>query len=136
MQYTDLCHLIRNATHESRRKSETNAAKLRSLLGRRRHDCSIRSTWAACRPAPCGAIEGKFARLMERSTIHGYILSTKRSTSISNVAYSGTPLTRRSSERELSDVPKKRATSAGGLDRSEGMLYDFIRTSTSLQFSI
>lgn len=47
-----------------------------------------------------------------------------RSTSISNVAYTsgGTPLSRRSSERELSDsAAKKRATSAGGLDRNDGM---------------
>ncbi|XP_037036281.1 ensconsin isoform X8 [Bradysia coprophila] len=41
----------------------------------------------------------------------------RRSTSISNVTFSGAPLSRRSSERELSDGPKKRATSAGGLDR-------------------
>ena len=44
----------------------------------------------------------------------------RRSTSISNVSFSGAPLTRRSSERELNDTPKKRATSAGGLDRPEG----------------
>lgn len=47
----------------------------------------------------------------------------RRSTSISNVSYSGgtgAPLSRRSSERELADGPKKRATSAGGLDRPEG----------------
>lgn len=57
----------------------------------------------------------------------------RRSTSISNVSYSGggvggagsgtgAPLSRRSSERELADGPKKRATSAGGLDRPEGKL--------------
>lgn len=55
------------------------------------------------------------------SKTHCPLLPPRRSTSISNVAFSGTPLTRRSSERELSDGPKKRATSAGGLDRSEGM---------------
>lgn len=46
----------------------------------------------------------------------------RRSTSISNVSYggNGTQLSRRSSERELSDGAKKRATSAGGLDRPDG----------------
>ncbi|XP_055637077.1 ensconsin isoform X31 [Toxorhynchites rutilus septentrionalis] len=43
----------------------------------------------------------------------------RRATSITNVAYTGAPLTRRSSERELTDgSSKKRATSASGLDRS------------------
>lgn len=54
----------------------------------------------------------------------------RRSTSISNVSYSGgsgAPLSRRSSERELADGPKKRATSAGGLDRPEGKRFNFIR---------
>lgn len=46
---------------------------------------------------------------------------TCRSTSISNVSYGGgATLTRRSSERELSDGAKKRATSAGGADRNDG----------------
>ncbi|XP_059621669.1 histone-lysine N-methyltransferase, H3 lysine-79 specific isoform X7 [Phlebotomus argentipes] len=46
----------------------------------------------------------------------------RRATSISNIAYSGAPLTRRSSERELNEAPKKRATSATALDRQrEGM---------------
>lgn len=49
-----------------------------------------------------------------------------RSTSITNVAYSGAPLSRRSSERELSDGPKKRATSAGGLDRNDGKYFFFL----------
>ncbi|XP_052868537.1 epidermal growth factor receptor substrate 15 homolog isoform X4 [Anopheles cruzii] len=43
----------------------------------------------------------------------------RRATSITNVAYTGAALTRRSSERELTDgAAKKRATSASGLDRS------------------
>ncbi|XP_062565240.1 MAP7 domain-containing protein 1 isoform X14 [Armigeres subalbatus] len=45
--------------------------------------------------------------------------ANRRATSITNVAYTGAPLTRRSSERELTDgSSKKRATSASGLDRS------------------
>ncbi|XP_055546533.1 histone-lysine N-methyltransferase, H3 lysine-79 specific isoform X22 [Wyeomyia smithii] len=45
--------------------------------------------------------------------------TNRRATSITNVAYTGAPLTRRSSERELPDGnSKKRATSASGLDRS------------------
>lgn len=53
----------------------------------------------------------------------------RRSTSITNVAYTAggggaaAPLSRRSSERELSDTPKKRATSAGGLDRNDGNFF-------------
>lgn len=49
----------------------------------------------------------------------------RRSTSISNVSYGGnvTQLSRRSSERELSEGAKKRATSAGGLDRPDGENY-------------
>lgn len=54
-------------------------------------------------------------------TTSGTYWGHRRSTSISNVSYAnGAPLSRRSSERELSDAPKKRATSAGGLDRPEG----------------
>lgn len=51
----------------------------------------------------------------------------RRSTSITNVSYggNGTQLSRRSSERELSDGAKKRATSAGGLDRPDGEIYNF-----------
>jgi hypothetical protein len=49
------------------------------------------------------------------------LFSNCRATSITNVAYTGAPLSRRSSERELVDGSKKRATSASGLDRqSEG----------------
>ncbi|XP_055915591.1 ensconsin isoform X9 [Eupeodes corollae] len=44
----------------------------------------------------------------------------RRSTSITNVAYTGAPLSRRSSERELADGSKKRATSASGADRHDG----------------
>lgn len=52
---------------------------------------------------------------------------TRRATSTSNVmTFSATaaPLTRRSSERELDVGSKKRATSAGGLDRKEGKCVD------------
>ncbi|GAB0092932.1 hypothetical protein DMENIID0001_079840 [Sergentomyia squamirostris] len=53
----------------------------------------------------------------------------RRATSISNIAYSGAPLTRRSSERELNEAPKKRATSATALDRQRE---DNHRTSNSM----
>ncbi|XP_059621663.1 ensconsin isoform X2 [Phlebotomus argentipes] len=53
----------------------------------------------------------------------------RRATSISNIAYSGAPLTRRSSERELNEAPKKRATSATALDRQRE---DYHRTSNSM----
>lgn len=50
-----------------------------------------------------------------------------RSTSISNVT--GASLSRRSSERELTDSgAKKRATSAGGTDRHEGKCKRLTRT--------
>ncbi|XP_055637052.1 plectin isoform X10 [Toxorhynchites rutilus septentrionalis] len=53
----------------------------------------------------------------------------RRATSITNVAYTGAPLTRRSSERELTDgSSKKRATSASGLDRStDGRAFSMTR---------
>lgn len=57
----------------------------------------------------------------------GSYWGNRRSTSITNVSYGSgggvggaTQLSRRSSERELSDGNKKRATSAGGLDRPDG----------------
>ncbi|XP_055317491.1 ensconsin isoform X25 [Sitodiplosis mosellana] len=53
----------------------------------------------------------------------GSYWNNRRSTSITNVSYGGggaTQLSRRSSERELSDGAKKRATSASGLDRPDG----------------
>ncbi|XP_055546513.1 inner centromere protein isoform X7 [Wyeomyia smithii] len=56
--------------------------------------------------------------------------TNRRATSITNVAYTGAPLTRRSSERELPDGnSKKRATSASGLDRSTD---DMRRMSSSM----
>ncbi|XP_052868540.1 epidermal growth factor receptor substrate 15 homolog isoform X7 [Anopheles cruzii] len=53
----------------------------------------------------------------------------RRATSITNVAYTGAALTRRSSERELTDgAAKKRATSASGLDRStDGRAFSMTR---------
>ncbi|XP_058840070.1 protein split ends-like isoform X7 [Topomyia yanbarensis] len=55
--------------------------------------------------------------------------TNRRATSITNVAYTGAPLTRRSSERELTDgSSKKRATSASGLDRStDGRAFSMTR---------
>ncbi|XP_055546512.1 inner centromere protein isoform X6 [Wyeomyia smithii] len=55
--------------------------------------------------------------------------TNRRATSITNVAYTGAPLTRRSSERELPDGnSKKRATSASGLDRStDGRAFSMTR---------
>lgn len=58
----------------------------------------------------------------------GSYWNQRRSTSISNVSYGNngaTQLSRRSSERELSDGAKKRATSAGGLDRPDGEIKTF-----------
>lgn len=59
----------------------------------------------------------------------GSYWGNRRSTSISNVSYGGgaMQLSRRSSERELSDGAKKRATSAGGLNRPDGEIkYVFV----------
>lgn len=42
----------------------------------------------------------------------------RRATSTQNIMYAAAPLTRRQSERELDGGSKKRATSAGGLERS------------------
>lgn len=56
---------------------------------------------------------GESGTAMTSSNFWGH----RRATSISNISYSGTPLTRRSSERELNGDAKKRATSASGMDR-------------------
>lgn len=65
-----------------------------------------------------GDIEGDYYFRVCITILNRFLIDGKyRSTSISNVTFSGAPLSRRSSERELSDGPKKRATSAGGLDR-------------------
>ncbi|XP_058840076.1 ensconsin-like isoform X13 [Topomyia yanbarensis] len=62
--------------------------------------------------------------------------TNRRATSITNVAYTGAPLTRRSSERELTDgSSKKRATSASGLDRSTDGLRSGEITPNSLNAS-
>lgn len=60
-------------------------------------------------------------RMLEPADTGGSFWGYRRATSTSNIMFSALPLTRRSSEREL-DGSKKRATSAGGLDRnhSEG----------------
>lgn len=47
-----------------------------------------------------------------------FLIYFYRATSTTNVALTSTNLTRRSSERDISDNTKKRATSASGLDRT------------------
>lgn len=56
-------------------------------------------------------------RMLEPADTGGSFWGYRRATSTSNIMFSALPLTRRSSEREL-DGSKKRATSAGGLDRN------------------
>lgn len=56
-------------------------------------------------------------RMLEPADTGGSFWGHRRATSTSNIMFSAMPLTRRSSEREL-DGSKKRATSAGGLDRN------------------
>ncbi|XP_049846480.1 ensconsin isoform X43 [Schistocerca gregaria] len=60
-------------------------------------------------------------RMLEPADTGGSFWGTRRATSTSNVMmFTATPLTRRSSERELDGTGKKRATSASGLDRKPG----------------
>lgn len=64
------------------------------------------------------------------STI-GSFWGARKATSTHNIALNNaTPLTRRQSERELDGGSKKRATSAGGLERLEGQLLYFIKISS------
>uniref|UniRef100_A0A6M2DS20 Putative trichohyalin-plectin-similarity domain protein n=1 Tax=Xenopsylla cheopis TaxID=163159 RepID=A0A6M2DS20_XENCH len=58
-------------------------------------------------------------RMLEPADTGGSFWGHRRATSTTNVTFTAAPLTRRSSEREL-DGSKKRATSAGGLDRQPG----------------
>ncbi|XP_049781024.1 MAP7 domain-containing protein 2-like isoform X21 [Schistocerca cancellata] len=69
-------------------------------------------------------------RMLEPADTGGSFWGTRRATSTSNVMmFTATPLTRRSSERELDGTGKKRATSASGLDRKPG---EDMKMSTSM----
>ncbi|KAK7873483.1 hypothetical protein R5R35_011827 [Gryllus longicercus] len=68
-------------------------------------------------------------RMLEPADTGGSFWGARRATSTTNVALFTAPLTRRASERELADAGKKRATSAGGLDRKPG---EDLKMSTSM----
>lgn len=57
-------------------------------------------------------------RMLEPADTGGSFWGYRRATSTSNILFSELPLTRRSSERELDINSKKRATSAGGVERN------------------
>lgn len=57
-------------------------------------------------------------RMLEPADTGGSFWGYRRATSTSNILFSVMPLTRRSSERELDGNSKKRATSAGGVERN------------------
>lgn len=69
-------------------------------------------------------------RMLEPADTGGSFWGHRRATSTNNIMFAAVPLTRRSSERELEGA-KKRATSAGGLERSavdgEYQLFDNTR---------
>lgn len=103
------------------RKNQERDARLDTK--RRNERSSIQFAFGSSTPRLLDPVEVNLA------TPTGSYWGNRRSTSITNVSYGGggggggaTQISRRSSERELNDGAKKRATSAGGLDRPEGTL--------------
>lgn len=118
VQVEDRKKAIEDAERERReyilRKNQERDARLDTK--RRNERSSISFAFGSSTPRLLDPVE---VNLVAPS---GTYWNSRRSTSISNVSYGGgaTQLSRRSSERELSDGAKKRATSAGGLDRPDG----------------
>lgn len=101
------------------RKNQEREARLDTK--RKNERSSIAFAFGSSTPRLLDPVEVNLA------TPTGSYWGNRRSTSITNVSFGGsnggaTQISRRSSERELNDGAKKRATSAGGLDRPEGML--------------
>ena len=118
LQVEDRKKAIMDAERERReyivRKNQEREARLDTK--RRNERSSISFAFGSSTPRLLDPVE---VNLVAPS---GSYWNNRRSTSISNVSYGGgaTQLSRRSSERELSDGAKKRATSASGLDRPDG----------------
>lgn len=118
VQVEDRKKAIEDAERERReyilRKNQERDARLDTK--RRNERSSISFAFGSSTPRLLDPVE---VNLVAPS---GTYWNNRRSTSITNVSYGGgaTQLSRRSSDRELSDGAKKRATSAGGLDRPDG----------------
>lgn len=121
MQVEDRKKAIEDAERERReyilRKNQERDARLDTK--RRNERSSIAFAFGSSTPRLLDPVD---VNLVAPS---GTYWNSRRSTSITNVSYGGgaSQLSRRSSERELSDGAKKRATSAGGLDRPDGERY-------------
>lgn len=131
LQVEDRKKAIMDAERERReyivRKNQEREARLDTK--RRNERSSISFAFGSSTPRLLDPVE---VNLVAPS---GTYWNNRRSTSISNVSYGGgaTQLSRRSSERELSDGAKKRATSASGLDRPDGEI-QATAFNTSLSF--
>lgn len=119
-QVEDRKKAIMDAERERReyilRKNQERDARLDTK--RRNERSSISFAFGSSTPRLLDPVEVNLV------TPTGSYWNNRRSTSITNVSYSGgaIQLTRRSSDREINDGAKKRATSAGGLDRPEGKI--------------
>lgn len=121
LQVEDRKKAIMDADRERReyivRKNQERDARLDTK--RRNERSSISFAFGSSTPRLLDPVEVSLV------SPNGSYWGHRRSTSISNVSYGGnaSQLSRRSSERELSDGAKKRATSAGGLDCPDGENY-------------
>ncbi|KAB0801192.1 hypothetical protein PPYR_05546 [Photinus pyralis] len=116
---------------EDRKKAINDAERdrLESILKRNQErEARIEAKRKNERSSMVFAFGSSTPRMLGPADSSGSFWGHRRATSTQNITYSPAPLTRRQSERELDGGSKKRATSAGGLERSG----EDMRMSTSM----
>ncbi|KAK5639118.1 hypothetical protein RI129_011610 [Pyrocoelia pectoralis] len=116
---------------EERKKAINDAERdrLESILKRNQErEARIEAKRKNERSSMVFAFGSSTPRMLGPADSSGSFWGHRRATSTQNITYSPAPLTRRQSERELDGGSKKRATSAGGLERSG----EDMRMSTSM----
>ena len=112
---------VRRQLVEERKKAINDAERerLESIL-RRNHEreARIEAKKRNERHSMVFAFGSSTPRMLEPTDSSGSFWGHRKATSTQNITCTTTPLTRRQSERELDSGSKKRATSAGGLERS------------------
>uniref|UniRef100_A0A1Y1LKX5 MAP7 domain-containing protein n=1 Tax=Photinus pyralis TaxID=7054 RepID=A0A1Y1LKX5_PHOPY len=106
---------------EDRKKAINDAERdrLESILKRNQErEARIEAKRKNERSSMVFAFGSSTPRMLGPADSSGSFWGHRRATSTQNITYSPAPLTRRQSERELDGGSKKRATSAGGLERS------------------
>ncbi|XP_017783666.1 PREDICTED: ensconsin-like isoform X11 [Nicrophorus vespilloides] len=117
---------------EERKKAiyEAERDKLESILRRNQErEARIEAKKRNDRSSMVFAFGSSTPRMLEPTDSIGSFWGHRRATSTQNITCTAVPLTRRQSERELDGGSKKRATSAGGLERSGE---DVLRMSSSM----